>query len=438
MLAIDAHTLCALLLIGVAAAFLHADARSRTSRALALALAAAGASVLANRLLLGWLAMGPLPSYAGWLALPEVIAFCAVFEWVLRVRHTIPAGRLRTRFGDGVLRAAQALVLVYGYNAVRHPEMRLRDFYGGLAGPGLWTSEVAILFGAPLALALLLWALSVVLCLQRAPEPAERVRLIAFLIAVPILAVGLILPGALMSVTTVLGVVVLLAGALRHAELRGRHAQFLQRFLSPQVAALVNSTGMKAAMREERRDIAVVCADLRGFTAYSDTHGPEAVIALLRDYYDAVGKATRAVEGTIKDYAGDGVMILIGAPLALPDQAARAVELAERIIETTVPILAHHDRSGQLGIGVGLATGAVAVGFVGGEGPLEYAAVGPAVNLAARLSSLAAAGEIVLPAAVAVSLGDTRFVSRPALMVKGYADPVEVQALRTPRDSPSA
>lgn len=431
MIEITPQSVTGLLLLGTGWAVLRGDARSATSRALAGALAAAGLSVYANLALEVLLAAGPLPPWSGLLVLPEVIAFWAVFEWSLRVRATIPAGRLRTRAGDNGLRVAQALVLLYGVNGVLAPELRVREFFGGLSGPGIWSLEVQLRFVAPLGLALVLWVLSMLLCLNRDPDAAERVRLVAFLFAVPLLAAGLVLPRELSPATSVIGVCILLGGALRHAELRGRQGQFVGRFLSPQVAELVNRHGLRSAVPDERREVSIVSVDLRGFTAYAAGRTSEAVIALLRDYYDAVGVAALACEGTIKDYAGDGVLIILGAPLPMPDHQARALSLAREVIATVSPVVRDHAPDGTLGVGVGIASGAVAVGIVGGQGPLEYAAVGAAVNLAARLGERARPGEILLAAETAAALDHETapIEARAAVPLKGFAEPVPVYAL---------
>lgn len=431
MFELNPQALTALVLIGTAWAFLRADSRSASSRALATGLAAAGLAVFANLALGQLLAAGALPRGAGLLVVPEVVAFVAVFEWTRRVRQTIPTRGLRTTAGDLALYLAQGLVVVYGIAGWLHPELRMRDFFGGLSGPGIWSNQVLGLFVAPLGLAMLLWMQSMLLCLNRNPDAAERVRLVAFLVAIPILAAGLVLPIDISPAATVVGVSILLGGALRHAELRGRQGQFAGRFLSPQVAELVSRHGLRSAVPDERREVSIVSVDLRGFTAFAAAHGPDAVIALLRDYYDAVGRAVLEFEGTIKDYAGDGVLIIVGAPLPVADHAARALALARCIVTEVPRSLRMHAPDGALGVGAGVASGAVAVGIVGGHGPLEYAAVGAAVNLAARLGERAAAGEILVAAATVAALdvpGDD-LETRAAVSLKGLAEPVAVFAL---------
>lgn len=413
-------------------AFVRSDPDAGTSRALSLALAMVGIAIIANNGVFELAIKGPLPSWARWLVLPEIIAFCAVFEWVLRVRRMIPAGQLRTRFGDKVLRIAQLLIICYGVAAVRYPEVRMREFFGGINNPLEWSRQVVALFAAPMGIAMLLWAGAIVLCLNRRPDPAERARLVAFLFACPIIVAGIIVPRSIAPVTTVLGLIVLLMGAMRHARLHGRRGLFMSRFLSPQVASLVSTEGLHGAMRDTVQDLSVVCCDLRGFTAFATARGSEQIIALLRDYYDAVGAAVVEVEGTIKDYAGDGVLVLVGAPVAVPDHADRAVRLARRIRELAGAVIAQQNGGGaHLGIGVGVASGPVTVGVVGGDSRLEYAAVGQAVNLAARLCARAQAGEILLdPATVtrtqAEDLSDFR--ERSPLALKGFAAPVAALA----------
>lgn len=202
----------------------------------------------------------------------------------------------------------------------------------------------------------------------------------------------------------------------------------MSRFLSPQLVSLVNTEGLRGAMRDTVQDLSVVCCDLRGFTAFAAAHSSDQIIALLREYYDAVGTAVLEVEGTIKDYAGDGVLILVGAPVALADHADRAVRLARRIRELVGAVLADQDAGGtRLGIGLGVASGPVTVGIVGGDSRLEYAAVGQAVNLAARLCGRAQAGEILLdPATVTLASAASVDGFHPCSPVelKGFPQPV--------------
>jgi class 3 adenylate cyclase len=427
----SAPLVTALIALGMALAFFRADPHAPTSRALSLALAAAGVSIALNMLFVRPLGAGAVPPWLGLLALPETIAFVAIFEWILRVRRTIPAGLLRTTFGDVILRLAQALALLYGALSAALPARHAHGFIGALLAPETLRSFDFYLFAIPLELALVLAGASLLLVLNRRPDAAERVRLIALAIALPFTATGLVLPPGAASIVTALGLLIFLVGAVQYHVMQGQRGAFLARFLSPQVATLVRSHGLGSVMSDAQLEISVVCCDLRGFTAYVEHTSSEQVIAVLRDYHAAVNEAATRHEATIKDYAGDGILILVGAPLPLPDAAQRAIEMARRIRSRAGAALER--RQAGLGIAIGVASGPVTVGVVGGAGRLEYAAVGPAVNLAARLCEHAQGGEILVDAATVgrarPSAPGTAFLSRTPVALKGIDSGVAHYAL---------
>jgi adenylate cyclase len=123
------------------------------------------------------------------------------------------------------------------------------------------------------------------------------------------------------------------------------------------------------------------------------------------------------------------VLILVGAPIAYDDHARRALDLAGLIRETGQALSARwSDRHLHLGVGVGVASGFVTVGVIGAGSRLEYAAVGSAVNLAARLCSEAAHGEVLVDertAALAAPSGARiGLVAAAPLKLKGFREPV--------------
>ena len=426
--AITAPAITALVALGMALAFVRADPDSPTSRALAVALTFVGLSIVVNVTLRLKLQAGYIPSWAALAGPVDVIAFMSGYEWIRRVRQTIPAGQLKTRLGDWSIWIAQALVVVYGVLALLYPEMRVREFIGGLFSEGRLMSREFLLFALPLEISLLLAGASLLLCLNRRPDVAERTRLIAFLIGIPFIASGLVLPFQIAPVATVIGLLILLIGALHYHVLQGRRGQFLTRFLSPHVLDLVRRRGLRSAMQDDCHELSIVCCDLRGFTGYAREHNSGQVIAILRAYYDQVGEAVTEFEGTVKDYAGDGVLILLGAPLRFDDHARRAVSLAETIVRRW------HENSQPLDVGVGVATGLVTVGIVGGAGRLEYAAVGSAVNLASRLCEEARPGEVLVAAetveAIAATGSPAGLEPSAPRRLKGFADEVATFALQ--------
>ncbi|MGQ0511361.1 MAG: adenylate/guanylate cyclase domain-containing protein [Betaproteobacteria bacterium] len=393
------HIITSLLAMGMALAFIIADRNSPTSRALALFLVSIGIAIgIGSQISYPRHFRGEIAAWDGLLAIPESMAFFFAYEWILRVRRTVPAAGLKTSGPDKLLRVAQGLTLFYLAASIAFPVERATKFLNAgfreafeRGTPELW------LFALPLTLSLALGLFSGLLMLRRRPDRAESLRLIAFAVAAPFMASGMVLPNTLAPVSMAVGLLIFLIGAVQYHVIQGQRAQFMSRFLSPQVAQLVARRGLKSATDEQTLELSVVVCDLRGFTAFSSATPPERVIKILREYYDAVGAAAAAVGGTIKDQAGDGVLILVGAPIAFEDHAARALDLAKRLRTAGREVTDRwSDAELRLGMGVAVASGKVTVGVIGGASRLEYTAVGAAVNLASRLCSEAAHGEVLV------------------------------------------
>jgi len=427
--------IASLLALGIALAFIVSDRQAPTSRALSIFLASIGISIACfTQFELPLLRGNRYPDWGGIFALPDVCAFYFGYEWLLRIRKTIPTRNLKTRFGDNQLRVAQLLAIGYGLLALAFPRVRAYEFIGSVSGsaigPGFY------LFGIPLVISLGLGIASGILTLNRRPDVAERQRLVAFLVAAPFMASSMVLPANLSPVLVSFGMLVFLVGGMQYYVIQGRRAQFMSRFLAPQVADLVRDQGMASATREQTLELSVVCCDLRGFTAFAAVTDPGKVIQILREYYDAVGVAAATAGGTIKDQAGDGVLILVGAPIAFDDHAPRSLALAREIRASGVGMTTRwSDGATQLGIGIGVATGFVSVGVIGTASRLEYAAVGSAVNLASRLCAEAADTEILVDQrtvdlAKGSEAGAQLVLSEPRKL-KGFVQPVPSYLLRT-------
>jgi class 3 adenylate cyclase len=417
----------AIVALGMALAFVYADYRSSTSRSLALTLVFIGLAIVLNVGYADRVEGGVVP---GWFALPEAAALVAALEWVLRVRRTLPTAQMDVRFGDHALRLGQLLALSYLVLSVIFPETRSREFLfagsrpGVLRHPGFWMFAVPILFSTGTGL------LSGVLLLSRRPDRSERLRLLAVGLSAPFFISGFVLRPELASIGVLLGEMVLLVGAVQYHVLQGQRGQFLSRFLSTQVEALVRERGLAGAMQQNYLEITVVVSDVRGFTAYAQAHPSSRVIQVLRDYYDAVGEVVAAYGGTVKDYAGDGILILVGAPLAMSNHAAVGLAIGRGVREAAQGVTRRwSSEEHRLGIGIGIASGFVTVGVIGSASRLEYTAVGPAVNLASRLCEQATDGEVLVDGRTRELAAEVALEEREAVVVKGFAEKVPLYAL---------
>ena len=417
----------ALVALGMALAFISADYRSPTSRSLAFTLVFISVAIALNA---GFVVRAGSEVMPGWFALPEAAAIVAVLEWVLRVRRTLPAGELDVRFGDFMLRCGQIAALIYCLLSILYPEVRARDFLfaasstGVLRRPGFW------LFAGPILFATATGLFSGALVLNRRPDRAERVRILALGLSAPFFMAGFVLRQELASIAVLLGEMIFLVGAVQYHVLQGQRGQFLSRFLSSQVASLVRERGLSGAMKQNYLEITVVVSDVRGFTAYAQAHPSSRVIQVLRDYYDAVGEVVAAYGGTIKDYAGDGILILVGAPIPMPNHAAVGLAIAGGVRDAAREVTRRwSSEEHRLGIGIGVASGFVTVGVIGSASRLEYTAVGPAVNLASRLCEQAADGDILVDGRTRELAAEVPLEVREAIAVKGFAEAVPLYSL---------
>lgn len=419
------HVLVSIFALGMGLAFLSADRQSSTSRALAAGLGLLGISIYLNVVYLG--RHDEVPEWSGWLALSDGLAIVALLEWIVRVRRTIPARpEINVSFGDRVLRSGQLAGLLYAGFALWQPDLRLENFLRAAEHPHNFFTGGFWLFFLPIAYAALCGLVGIILVLNRRPDRAERTRILAMATAVPFFVGGLLLPLRQAAISSTIGEVIFLIGAVHYHVRQGRRGEFLARFLSPQVVRLVADRGLERAMQENYMEITVISCDLRGFTAFAAQNPSSSVLEVLREYYAVVGKAVADFGATIKDYAGDGILILVGAPLPMTFHARSGIELARQIRRMTLPLCAHWSEEYRtpLGIGIGVASGAVTLGIIGTESRLEYMAVGSTVNLAARLCDQALHGEILVAERTAELAGEQGLQPRAPLVVKGYAEPV--------------
>jgi len=180
-------------------------------------------------------------------------------------------------------------------------------------------------------------------------------------------------------------------------EERRRHQvqTILRYFVPPQLVGRLVEEEALTTLRGERREVSVLFADLRNFTAAAEALPPEDTVAFLNRYFGLMHEVIWEHEGTLDKYIGDEIMVFYNSPVAQPDHARRAVMTA---IDMQRRIMANQAEWEYLGVpglaaGIGIATGQAVVGYVGSaldpaNARMQYTVIGQNVNLASRLQAL--------------------------------------------------
>ena len=204
---------------------------------------------------------------------------------------------------------------------------------------------------------------------------------------------------------------------------RANYSRFLPEYVVKQM--LENPDSFK--LGGVNQTITVLFADIRGFTRISEHAPPEKIVGLLNRYFSAMTDIIFAHGGTLDKYLGDGLMALFGAPTTTPEDASNALNAAVAMQRRIIGFNAELRDEGlqEIGVGIGLHTGEVTVGYIGSERRSEYTAIGDAVNTASRLESNARGGEILISEATARAAGNRyKLNRRDAISVKNREQPV--------------
>jgi adenylate cyclase len=206
---------------------------------------------------------------------------------------------------------------------------------------------------------------------------------------------------------------------------RANYSRFLPEYVVKQM--LENPESFK--LGGVSQVITILFADIRGFTRISEHAPPEKIVNLLNRYFSAMTEIIFAHGGTLDKYLGDGLMALFGAPTTTPDDASNALNAAVAMQRRLLGINRelHDEGFPEIGVGMGLHTGEVIVGYIGSDRRSEYTAIGDTVNTSSRLESNALGGEILISDATAQA-GHSRYKLRPRepIMVKNRQQPVKL------------
>jgi adenylate cyclase len=196
-------------------------------------------------------------------------------------------------------------------------------------------------------------------------------------------------------------------------------------YLDREVAEHILSSEM--ALEGEEVEVTAMFIDIRDFTGFAERASASEVVAAINRLFERIVPIVHAHGGYVDKFVGDGLLAVFGAPRRQPDHADRALAAALEI-ESAV--------AGLLPIGIGLSSGMVIAGNVGGGGRLEFSVIGDAVNVAARVEETTrATGDTVLVSASTRSLlsEPSSLEERPAVPLKGKSESVALFAPRRTR-----
>jgi class 3 adenylate cyclase/predicted ATPase len=186
------------------------------------------------------------------------------------------------------------------------------------------------------------------------------------------------------------------------------------------------------AQREDRREVAVLFADVTGFTTICERLDPEKIHALMNECFAGLTQAIQTEEGSVDRYLGDAVMAIFGAPVAHEDDPARACRaaLAMQNFVKEFSVQWEADTDVPLKIRIGIHCGLVVAGALGSDAHMVYGARGDTMNSAARLQQIAPPGGILVSGDVVNRLGRL-FEYGPIqnVIVKGKNNPMQAYEL---------
>ena len=219
--------------------------------------------------------------------------------------------------------------------------------------------------------------------------------------------------------------------ALRQASVERERANLSRHFSPNMVDTLALSDEPLGEVRKQK--VAVLFADIVGFSGLAEQLGPDRTMELLRRVHSLTAEEIFAHNGTLDKYIGDAVMATFGVPAVGPDDAANAIACAIAIRDR----LARDNplRAGPLRIGIGAHFGEVVMGDMGGESRLEFGVIGDTVNVASRLEGLTRelnntivfSNDLVTAANAAGSLTNG-FHQIPGQQLRGRNEPIAIWA----------
>jgi adenylate cyclase len=240
------------------------------------------------------------------------------------------------------------------------------------------------------------------------------------------------------SDTEMLSVICSQAGmALEHVRIMDERAEkvrmrtLLEQYVAPEVAEVLISHGQNPMEVGEIRHITVLFADIRRFTPLVQHLPLKMLRSFLNSFFDLLTDVIFKFQGTLDKFMGDAVLAVFGAPNQLnePGKAAvsAAIETLRRFEKVREVWTSKERHFGDVGLGIGISSGEMFLGNVGSQKRLDYTVIGTDVNIAQRLASEAASGQILVTEGVSAQLDSQfRVTQESSRLLRGIENPVTV------------
>jgi adenylate cyclase len=210
---------------------------------------------------------------------------------------------------------------------------------------------------------------------------------------------------------------------------RDRIREAFGTYVDPDVAERILEEGTNLAGEEV--EVTLMFIDIKDFTGFAESTPADEVVGAINELFEQIVPIIHEHGGRVDKFVGDGLLAVFGAPRRQPDHADQALQSARQIAQSL------HSRHG-LTIGIGLNSGKVVAGNVGGSGRLEFSVIGDAVNVAARVEAATReTGDAILVSErtkVVLADGGPALEERPGIQLKGKREEVRVYAPKTPGD----
>lgn len=222
----------------------------------------------------------------------------------------------------------------------------------------------------------------------------------------------------------------------RDRQLRDRIRSTICRYLSPQLSdrilAEIDVQDGPMSRHNTSTHAAVMFADMRGFTSMAERLAPADTLQVLNEYFSLLAEIAFRHDGTIFNMSGDSLMIGYGVPVESRDSTAHAIDTATEMLQGFRNLAAEWQQRHDIhvGLGIGINDGEVLAGDVGSLQYMSYTMIGDTVNVAARLSQRARAGEMLFSGSVKKALDERGYaigaVALPPLTLRGRSTPLDI------------